>query len=308
LPAFTNKRDLPSTLSRQVMHDLLRKEMGFEGLLITDALDMKAITQGENQIIDIISALCAGVDLLLLTSDTAVQERIFSGLKLAANRDLIYPDEMNRSVDRVLALKKWLEKENQPGLDIVGCLQHRQLEKSAAEKSITLVRSDPNILPIRMPGDSSIAVLMPKPADLTPADTSSFVKPVLAEEIRKFHPKVDEFLFDQQPKIQEISGLRERVEGYNLLIVGTMSANLQPEQAALVNDLGQTEIPMITVALRTPYDLGSYPKSSIHICTYGIQPATMVALAAALFGDIPFQGKLPVTISGAADYGQGLTL
>lgn len=308
LPALTGKRALPSTLSRQVMHDLLRGDLGFNGLLISDALDMKAITQGQHQIIDIITALRAGVDLLLLSSDRSIQERTFTGLKLAASRGLIESAEVAASFKRVINLKSWLAKQDQPGLDVVGCAQHRQLETLIAEKSITLVRNDSNLLPIKPPDGASIAVLMPQPSGLTPADTSSFVTPMLAEAVRNYYPKVDEYLFDQKPQLVDIASLRERLGEYDLLIVGTTSANLQPEQASLVNSLSQSGVPIITVALRTPYDLCSYPLSMTHICTFGIQSASMDALAAALFGEIPFQGKLPVSIPGEAACGHGLTL
>ena len=83
---------------------------------------------------------------------------------------------------------------------------------------------------------------------------------------------------------------------YDLLIVGTISAHLDPEQATLVEQLAATGVPLVTVALRTPYDLQAYPWAGTHVCTYSIQPCAMEALAACLWGKIPFQGRLPVSI------------
>ncbi len=83
IPALGTTTGIPATLSRAVMHDFVRDEMGFDGVVITDALDMGAITQGVGQLIDVIAAVRAGVDLMLLTPNDEVQERLYTGLLLA---------------------------------------------------------------------------------------------------------------------------------------------------------------------------------------------------------------------------------
>lgn len=298
LPALTGRPDLPATLSREIMTGLLRDQLGFRGLLITDALDMKAITQGAGQIVDLIAAIRAGVDLLLMTGDPAVQERIYAGLILAYDRGLIRDEHLVASGRRLLSLQQWLgfQAQNRPDLGVVGCGEHLTLAKIIARRSITKVRNRKHLLPLTLDNDDRIAVIMPHPADLTPADTSSYVKPVLAEMARAYHPNVDEFLVAQKPAPAEIGDLRERAANYDLLIIGTMSASMQPEQAALVNELLATGVSAITVAMRTPYDLAVYPQSETHICTYSILPVSMRELAAALWGGIKFQGKLPVKL------------
>ncbi len=76
-------------------------------------------------------------------------------------------------------------------------------------------------------------------------------------------------------------------------------------QAQLVEALIGTGTPTVTVALRTPWDLASYPAAGTHLCTYGIQPPAMKALAAALFGSLPTLGRLPVPIEGLYPRGHG---
>ena len=80
VPALTGVDDVPSTLAGEVMSQLLRSELGFEGVTITDALDMKALDQGPNQVLDVLAALRAGVDLLLLAADPVGRERVTSGV------------------------------------------------------------------------------------------------------------------------------------------------------------------------------------------------------------------------------------
>lgn len=296
LPALTGRPDLPATLSKHVMKDHLRDRLGYQGLLITDALDMEAITQGVGQIVDVIAALRAGVDLLLLTSDIEEQERIYAGLALAYARDLIHEQDLNASNRRLQALKEWLSSQNQPEMDVVGCQEHRWLAETVARRSITLVRDEAGLLPLELKSEARIVAIMPQPADLTPADTSSNLEPTLASALRRYHPDVDEIVVPQQPSPADIGAVRAQAAAGELLVIGSISAHLQPEQAELVQELLALDIPAITIAMRTPYDLTVYPQSKTHICTYSIQPVAMKALAATIWGAIPFRGRLPVKL------------
>jgi beta-N-acetylhexosaminidase len=302
VPAITGDPALPATLSRIIMRDLLREEMGFAGLLISDAFDMRAISQGSGQIVDAIAAIRAGVDLLLLPANADVQERIYHGLWLALSRGLVTKRHLHPSLERVLALKRWVAEQEQPDLAVVGCAKHRRLEQEVARRAVTLVRDNSSLLPLHLPADAAVAAITPEPQDLTPADTSSYVRPAMATALRAYHPRVDEFITSQPPASTEIAALRERAAEYDLLVVGTISAHLQPEQGTLVQELLSTGVPVITVALRTPYDLLAYPQAGTHLCTYSIQPCALEALGAAMWGETPFQGKLPVSNTQGAVY------
>jgi beta-N-acetylhexosaminidase len=301
--ALTGRADLPATLSPRIMGDLLRKELGFDGLLISDALDMAAISQGAGQIVDVVAAVRAGIDLLLLTADAQVQERIFRGLQLALARGLILEEDIAASYRRILSLKGWLAAQRRPSLDVVGCSRHAQLEQKVARRSVTLLRNRAGLLPLQIPSDARILTIMPLPADLTPADTSSYVTPALAPAVRAYHSRTEEIVVPQRPVADDIAAIKEEAAGHDLLIVGTISAHLQPEQAALVTALLETGVPAVTIAMRTPYDLMTYPAAGTHLCTYSIQPASLSAAAAAMWGEIPFHGRLPVTIPGLYEFG-----
>lgn len=308
IPALTGSSELPATLSRAVMRDFVREELGFDGIVITDALDMGAISQGAGQIVDVITAVRAEVDLLLLTKSAEVQERLYAGLQLAYSRGLIDASHLNPSLARIMALKQWVAATHQPPLDVVACTAHQQLAQTVANRSVTLVRDEAGLLPLQLESDARIAVIMPQPKDLTPADTSSFITPTLATAVRTHHAYVDEFITSHPPTDAEIAALREKAAEYNLLIIGTLSASMDGQQAELVNRLLATAVPTISVALRTPYDLTTYPQSRTHICTYSILPAAMNAFAATLCGEIPFQGKLPVQVGDLYDFGHGLSV
>ena len=305
VPALTGNPSLPSTLSRLMMHDLLRDELGFEGVSITDALDMKAIPQGAAQAVAVVTALEAGVDLLLSTPDRRAQQRIETALRRAAATELLDADAARISTARVRALRRWLGEFDDPPFDVVGSAAHQALARELAARSLTLVRDEAGLLPLRVGTEARIGAVMPAPRDLTPADTSSFVTPTLAESLRAHHAAVDEVVTSHPPTAAEIAALRERAGGWDVIVAGTIAATPGSPQADLIDALAATGRPLVTVALRTPWDIGAYPHVGTHVATYSIVRESMDALATALFRDArstleAFPGRLPVRVDVAA--------
>ena len=149
---------------------------------------------------------------------------------------------------------------------------------------------------MRVSPEATIAVAVPVPDDLTPADTSSYVKIGLADSLRRYLTRVEAFTFQLDPEPAEISQLCAKLANFDVLVIGTINAAEYRGQAALVDKLNRQSQRVITVALRMPYDLAAYSAARTHICTYSILPPSMEALADAIFGRIPFPGILPVTI------------
>ncbi len=299
--------DLPTSLSAAVLRGLLRGQLQFEGVTVSDALDMKALAQGSAQIVDAVAALRAGEDVLLGTADEPALERLEEGLAQAYRRGLIEADDDAGAKRRLDDLRRWLEGFEQPPIDVVGCGQHRALAAELAQRSVTLVRNDDGLLPLGPATGARIAVVQSMPADLTPADTSSTVPPALANALRGRLAGVEEILLPAAPGEADIAGLHERLGTFDLVVVGTFSAHLQPAQAELAAAVLASGRPTVTVALRTPWDLLAYPAARTHVCSYGILPPTMEALAAALLGEAPFVGRLPVEITGLYPRGHAVT-
>jgi beta-N-acetylhexosaminidase len=298
--------DLPTSLSPAVLRDLLRGQLRFEGVTVSDALDMRALAQGSAQIVDAIAALRAGEDVLLGTADEQALVRLEEGLAQAQRRGLIEADEDAAAKRRLAELRRWLGRFDQPALDVVGCAAHQALAAELARRSITLVRDDDRRLPLRPGADARIAVVQSMPADLTPADTSSTVPTTLASALRRRLPGVEEILLPAVPGDADIAGLGERLSALDIVVVGTFSAHLQPAQAALAAAVLASGKPTVTLALRTPWDLLAYPSARTHVCCFGILPPSMEALAAALLGEAPFVGRLPVGMAGLYPRGHGL--
>lgn len=275
LPAVTGDSGLPTSASSAVIGGLIRRRLGFEGLVITDALDMAGF--GGH---DLSSPLAAGVDLLLFGPVQAG-----SALGVTATEGT-----------RLSSLLEWLDRFPTPAPSIVGCAQHHKLADELATRSITLVRDRDGLLPLQVDGDARLLAVMPQPLDLTPAENSSRVAPGLAAALRQTVPMVTEIVVDYRPDLASIDGVVAAARDHDLIVIGTLAAT--PEQAAMVTAVESTGMPMVTVALHTPYDLALYPQVSTHVCTYGIHPPSMNALANALFGRATLNGRLPVALPG----------
>jgi beta-N-acetylhexosaminidase len=306
VPAITGDPLLPATLSPQVMRGLLRDELGFGGVTISDALDMRALAQGAAQAVEIIAVVRAGVDLLLCSADRRAQRRIEQALAAAATRGLFDEDDLAASSARIAALRSWLASAGPaPDLSVVGCDDHRALSRELAERSVTLVRraGDARGASALLPAHATILAIMPQPTDLTPADTSSTVPPGLGRALRTRFESVEEVVVGVAPTEGEIAALRARAAGFDAVVVGTIDAIRQPGQFDLVEAVASAGRPTIAVALRTPWDVARYPASAAAVCTYSILPDSLEALAAGLAGAIPFGGRLPVAVPGVASPG-----
>ena len=202
------------------------------------------------------------------------------------------------------ALRRWIASFEEPSLDVVGSADHRALARELAARSLTLVRDDAGLLPLRLSAEHRILAVMPAPKELTPADTSPYVAPSLAESLRAHGPQVDEVVTSHPPTAAEIAGLRSAPRATTRSSPARSARRPAPHRPSSCDALLAVGRPVVTVALRTPWDLAAYPEAGTHLCTYSILPESMVALAAALFGRtepgaVPFPGRLPVRLAGA---------
>lgn len=306
LPAVDGRTDVPATLSPAVLGGLLRDQLGFQGVIVTDAMNMHAIRQGEALGEQAVRAARAGADLLLMGEVAEDHRRVYAGLLQAAQDGSLQEAVLRGSMSRVRALKGWLEQAGpQPDLSVVTCAEHCQVADEIAARSLTLVRDQNGLLPLHLQPNQRLAVVLPRPVDLTPADTSSYVSPQLVQALRRYHPRVEQFMLSPAPSEQEIAALLAQLAGFDCAIVGTLNAYSQPEQAEMVQAVLSTGIPTVVAALRLPYDLAAFPQAPTFVATYSLLEPSMYALAAALFGRAGFPGRLPVSIPEIAQAGFG---
>ncbi len=296
VPSLTGRRDLPATLSSAILRDLLRTELRFGGVTVSDALDMGAIT-ADGTGVDVAAALRAGTDLLLCGPDPAAQARVEAGLAEAALSDPLDPDEIAATDARLIGLRRWLAGFVPPPLAVVGSTAHRALAAELAARSITLIRDRDGLLPIVPRDGLRILVIEPEPRDLTPADTTSWLPSGgLAAAVRERLPGVAGVLVGAVIEPAEIAALVGRAAAADLVVLGTVDALGEPTVGALARALGRAGRPVIGVALRGPWDASAYPGVGTVVATYGIQPPTLRAFASALVGVAQFTGRAPVRL------------
>ena len=300
VPALTEGIPIAATVSPRLLRGLLRDELGFRGVTISDALDMGGAGTAGQLDAQAVAAVAAGMDLLLLVHPSQLEDGVVTAIRAALDAGTLDASAAEASRGRIHALRAWLGGSHQPGLEVVGSAARLALARRIAEASVTLVRDPARQLPPRLRPGATIAVVAPVPVDLTPAETSSSVHLGLADALRRRGMAVTDVVSPLDPTPAQVASLVEAGRGAALVLVGTFDAVSHPGQVELARAVAVAGLPAVAVALRSPYDAGLFPSSIAAICTYGIQAPQMEALAAALFGEIPFAGRLPVDLEAAS--------
>jgi beta-N-acetylhexosaminidase len=301
---------LPATLSHKVLTGLMREEMGHEGVIITDAMNMNAIAEHFGAVDAAIRAVKAGTDIVLMPVGL---EEVAEGLIDAVESDEIPEERIEESVGRILTLKVHrgiIKSENPESMDdkienainVVGSEEHKAVEREAAEKSITLVKND-DVLPINAEDDHVVVV------------GRSFIDS-LGSAVKKQHDNTTvvalnsnyEFTEEQQAILDSADQI---IVGTYTYSVGTRSPE-HPQMEMVHALMRATDAPVVAVGIRNPYDIMAYPEVDAYLAQYGFRDASFEATAAVIFGDNSPSGKLPVTIPGEESgvlypFGHGLT-
>ena len=247
---------------------------------------MGALPQDAAQAVDVVAALQAGVDLLLATPDRRGPAADRGGAPCGRRRSgSSTPTRGSRRPARSTRSAAGSAGSSPPRSTSSAARSTAPWRGSSRERSVTLVRDGGSAARCGSAPERSILAVMPAPRDLTPADTSSYVAPALAAALRTHHPKVEEIVdlasADRRGDRRRPRDARPRPTSSSWARSRRLAGS---PQAALVEAVLATGRPLVTVALRTPWDLAAYPAAATHLCTYSILPASMDALAAALFG------------------------
>ena len=301
---------LPATLSPKVITGLIRGELGFEGVVTTDAMNMLAIADPFGPVDAAVRAIQAGVDVILMPMDLA---DVTDGVLKAVQTGQITEERINQSVRRIIALKvkRGIVKAEEPtevqtlihhAGQIVGSLAHRQVEAKAAARSVTLVKNKNGILPLSLADRKKIIVI-------GTSYTEELAQAILAHHADTVTLKLTEpgLTPEQWAQLDEA----------DIIIMGSYSSNRQTRLSTTRTMRMYNEIirkydkPVIAVAIRNPYDIMGYPEADAYLAQYGFGAASFAATAAILFGKAAPVGKLPVTIPAEKGgtlypYGTGL--
>ncbi len=294
--------DVPATLSAAILTTLLRGELGFKGLVVTDALEMGGIAGGFKSGEAAVRAIEAGADILLMPTDPLAA---INAVVAAAGQGRITRARIEQSLEKILAAKEELGLNRQRLVDLeavgdaLGDPEALDRAQAISDLSVTLVRNEDNMLPLPSHG-VCFAVLQ--------ENARSPIGQTVLDELRKRAPRAitvtvgADTARDASETPVRFAGCA-RVVVFSFSTSGALSDPLRRFVAALADAK-----PVILASIGSPYLLRVFPGVKAYLTTCSnVQPAEISAIRA-LYGEIDIGGRLPVTIPGYAEFGAGIRL
>ena len=284
---------LPGTLSPAVLTGLLREEMGFDGLITTDALDMAAMAANWSQEEIAVKTIQAGSDILLNSPDV---DASFDGVRQAVADGTLTEERLEESVHRILTWKAERGILEDPFTDveavgdILGNAEHLATAATIADRSATLLRNEERTLPLD--GDETVLVVG------SGAGWPERVGPMLAD--RGVNVIADYENGTSPSATYRARAVARASQGdVDAVVFTSYNATANAAQQQMVAELAATGVPVIVIATRNPYDISVFPDADAVVNSYGWNLVNFQGVVRVLLGDINPAGRLPVDIPTA---------
>ena len=312
VPALEPDPNVPATMSHNIMTDLLRGQMGFDGLVVTDALDMGGITVRYPPGEAAVRSLLAGADILLVPP---VLGAALEAVREAATSGRIPIGRLDEAVTRVLRAKAQLGLDKSKLVDLDALAEkfdRPEFDRAAldiADRGITLLRDDQHILPLDATKRQRV-VLVAVSADGDPYPAGN-----LENEIRWRLDSLNVVRIDTRFVRADMVKLPSP-ETYDVAIAAIYvrvadrrgTIGLPADEASVVDKLLAAGKPVVVAAFGSPYLIERFPSAKTWIASFSTVDVSQRAMGRALFGQIAVGGRLPVTIPGVATSGAGFDL
>jgi beta-glucosidase-like glycosyl hydrolase len=313
IPALDSTPNMPASLSRPVVTGLLRNELGFKGLIVTDAMDMHGVTKLYSSEQAALMAVKAGVDMVLLPPKP---REVIESLIEAVRDGEIDETRIDTSVKRILEAKArvGLHKQRFVDLDVldtkIATSAHRRQAELTLESSITLVKNEQNIVPLLREG-RKLAVL-----SLSSDRGGYFAGRRFVEEMLKRSPEAFTFYAEATTGKEYLERIQKRIGEADVCVVGLFSrlrgfkgsVGLEGKHVDLIHKLTARDKDIVVISFSSPYFLRHFPDVGAYLCAYRYSSEAQAVAVKALFGEIGIQGRLPVSIPGLFPLGHGLKI
>ncbi len=301
LPLLMQDEMLPATISYAIVTQLLRERLGFQGVIVSDCMEMRAVSDIVGVERGTVGALQAGVDLVLISHHSALQRGGIDAIHAALRDGTLPIERIQNAAERVLQLKartlSW-DAPSSGNLAIVGKEAHQRLRDDAYARSATLVRDTNKLLPLRLQAEQRLLLLFLQPTIFSGAVDTEFPGHALIEHVQQRHPHVDTLTITVRTIQVDAAKLQQAVDGADLVIVVTANANQDSYQGPIVQQILHMGKPVIGIAAYNPYDLLAFPELGTYLAIYEYTQPAFAAVARVLFGEVQAQGRLPVSIPG----------
>ena len=298
---------VPATMSRKVLTGLLRRELGFDGLIVTDALDMAGATATYPPDVAPVKAVLAGADQLLVPPE---MDTAYAAVLAAVRSGEISKQRLNASVYRILLHKLRRGLFRDPYVDpaaapqVMGAPEHLATAQAITDRTTTLVKNDAGLLP-----------LAAGPRDVLVTGWGVTTTATMATALAARGATTEVRQTGTTPTQSDIDGAVDAAKDADLVVVSTNNAYAvdastgQPTagaaaQTQLVKALLATGTPVVVAAMRNPYDGAAFPAAPPVVDTVGYTAHQVESLVRVLFGEVDPAGRLPVAIPGPNGTGE----
>jgi len=300
----------PATLSKPIVTGVLREQLGFTGVVYTDALTMQGVRAAYSDAEIPVRALEAGVDVLLMPFEGSM-DQAYRGVLDAVRSGRLTERRIDQSVRRILALKNKRGIVARPAVDpaalagVVGTAEHVAAAQAITDRTTTVVTND-GTLPV---GPVGTKILVVGPDAVTTG--------ALAAALTARGAVVTTTVTGTSPGVTVRAAAVAAAAQHDLVIALTINMHSATEPAAnvrsLVAELGATGTPLVAAALRNPYDVAYGAGVESWLATYSTKPVAIESLARTLTGEVTPHGLLPVEVPATGPgttgwpFGSGLT-
>jgi beta-glucosidase-like glycosyl hydrolase/CubicO group peptidase (beta-lactamase class C family) len=311
VPAYDTAPGIPATVSSKITTGLLRNQLQFNGLIVTDAMRMRGVSSRYSSGEAAVLALKAGTDIVLMPADVDVA---IDAIVAAVRRGELEEARLDASVSRLLTMKQWAGVDRGRLVDIdkianvVDTREHELLASEIARKAVTVLGNESSILPLSpVDGRKFLDVVISDTED--PRTGRNFYSLLRGRRLNA------EFLkTDSRSNDAEYESVFESAKGADVIILqlhlsvrsGEMSGFISRKQKDLAVRLASLGKPIIAVSFGNPYVAMELPKLSAYICGYSDAEVMQGAVAEVAFGEESAQGKLPITIPELYKFGDGV--
>ena len=323
IPSLDPTPDLPATLSKIIMTDVLRGELGFKGLLITDAFDMGGILGSGTFEEAATQSLLAGNDIVLLWTNPRF-EIVVPYMLNAVKEGRISQSHLDRSVRRNLEMKARLGLHKNRSVSVeevsvkVGIEEHQARAREIYEKAVVLVKNKENLLPL---GEKSISLL-----SINDDNGDSDIGDTFIREMRLRGNIVSVWSADPESQVGDFPAALKEAQKADVIVIGLFARIMARRGSAgvvhdqfiqLMNDLADTTTPVVVVSFGSPYLISQFPEvDGYMVCSeptwefygYDKHRPGQVTAAKALYGEFEITGKLAVSIPDLYPYGHGIQM
>ncbi|WP_062350194.1 beta-N-acetylhexosaminidase [Bacillus kwashiorkori] len=300
-PSIEQEHGLPATLSKKVITGLLREKLQFDGVITTDCMEMNAIANGVGTEKGAVEALKAGVDFVMISHTTSKQVGAISEIIKAIESGELSESRIDESIARINKLKeKYLQWDEilSTGIEVpstVGCPLHEKAAYEVYRESVTIVKNN-HILPLEISENAKVLVIHSDSGTTMQVEDKRYANVALGEAVKEYHQNTDVVLFNNDLADEDIQRIVRHAKDFDFIIIGTLTLSKGNKQIELIAKLIEAKLPVIVVAMRSPYDLAYLPDVPAYINTYEFTYPALKVAAGAIFGKETVSGQLPVTI------------